>query len=596
MNDLTTAFAAFQQGKLEEAAALCREALGRTPRDPNLIHLFGLIAGRVGEDAQAERLMRTSIELQPRQADFRANLGNLLRRLGRRPEAEPHYRAAIALNPDHRAARFALGRTLAELERHREAEAEFRALLALQPRDAKTWSALAMTLRDQSRFGDAESAYCYAIESDPKHPLAFHNLGAMLVEQERAEEALDALTRAEAAGAKGFELAFNRGRALLQLYRIDEAEKAFAEAVALQPRRTDAQLNLARIRFMRRDPQFMSGLIEGLRAHPDDAALQLLLAEVLRRVGDLPNAESFLRNLLSRTNSPQVRASLAAVIYESGRLPDAEALALDAAAALPNDPIVIDTLVNILLSRTRPEEALAFIRTQRTRRPLDQSWIAYEATAARLLGHALYRELYDYERFVKTYELEAPPGWSSMAELNAALLDALTERHAFKVHPLDQSLRNGSQTARSLLTDPHPAIRAILTAFEAPIDAYRRAIGFDSAHPFTSRNQGNTRITGAWSVQLRREGFHVNHFHPQGWISSAYYVAVPEEAQNESLKSGWIKFGETRYPTPGAGPEKFVRPQAGRLVLFPSYMLHGTNPIHGSEARTSIAFDALPNR
>jgi hypothetical protein len=28
--------------------------------------------------------------------------------------------------------------------------------------------------------------------------------------------------------------------------------------------------------------------------------------------------------------------------------------------------------------------------------------------------------------------------------------------------------------------------------------------------------------------------------------------------------------------------------------LFPSYMWHGTNPIHGPQVRTTIAFDALP--
>jgi hypothetical protein len=58
--------------------------------------------------------------------------------------------------------------------------------------------------------------------------------------------------------------------------------------------------------------------------------------------------------------------------------------------------------------------------------------------------------------------------------------------------------------------------------------------------------------------------------------------------------SGWLKFGEPRYPVPNAGAEGVVQPRAGRLVLFPSYMWHGTNPIHGSEPRTSVAFDAVP--
>ena len=92
------------------------------------------------------------------------------------------------------------------------------------------------------------------------------------------------------------------------------------------------------------------------------------------------------------------------------------------------------------------------------------------------------------------------------------------------------------------------------------------------AHPLTSRNRGATQFSGAWSVQLRREGFHVNHFHPQGWISSAYYVSVPEEVSDVNTMSGWIKFGETRYPVPGAHAETFIKPRPGRLVLFPIYV------------------------
>jgi hypothetical protein len=93
---------------------------------------------------------------------------------------------------------------------------------------------------------------------------------------------------------------------------------------------------------------------------------------------------------------------------------------------------------------------------------------------------------------------------------------------------------------------------------------------------------------------MRRGGFHLNHVHPLGWLSSAYYVSVPAEVEDASARSGWIKFGEPRFPMPGATAGLFVQPKPGRLVLFPSYMWHGTNAIQGDEPRTSIAFDAVP--
>src|SRR5262249_14328375 len=186
----------------------------------------------------------------------------------------------------------------------------------------------------------------------------------------------------------------------------------------------------------------------------------------LWRAGDQQGAERHYRDLLARRGpDPEVRTALAQVLHEAGRLQEAEVEAAEAAIARPQQPNIVDTLVSILLARGRPDEALPFIEGQRSLAPNEQRWIAHQATAARLLDQPLYRELYDYSRMVRTYDLEAPPGWTSIEELNAALLRAFNARHVFVSHPLDQSLRNGSQTARNLVTDPDPTIPAVMQAF-----------------------------------------------------------------------------------------------------------------------------------
>jgi hypothetical protein len=45
---------------------------------------------------------------------------------------------------------------------------------------------------------------------------------------------------------------------------------------------------------------------------------------------------------------------------------------------------------------------------------------------------------------------------------------------------------------------------------------------------------------------------------------------------------------------PKLDPEHFVKPEPGMLVLFPSYMWHGTAPFGGKEPRLTIAFDVAP--
>jgi hypothetical protein len=83
--------------------------------------------------------------------------------------------------------------------------------------------------------------------------------------------------------------------------------------------------------------------------------------------------------------------------------------------------------------------------------------------------------------------------------------------------------------------------------------------------------------------------------HPEGWISSALYVALPDEVQNGEEQAGHIQFG---VPMSELGldlpPKRVVRPEVGTLVLFPSYMWHGTIPFTSEQARITVAFDLIP--
>jgi hypothetical protein len=72
-------------------------------------------------------------------------------------------------------------------------------------------------------------------------------------------------------------------------------------------------------------------------------------------------------------------------------------------------------------------------------------------------------------------------------------------------------------------------------------------------------------------------------------------VAVPPAVEDENARQGWIKFGEPSAPVALKQPvRRAIQPVAGRLILFPSYLWHGTIPFHDQAARTTIAFDAVP--
>jgi hypothetical protein len=215
--------------------------------------------------------------------------------------------------------------------------------------------------------------------------------------------------------------------------------------------------------------------------------------------------------------------------------------------------------------------------------------MALQATAWRMLDDPRYRELYDYDAFVWSGLLDVPRGWNDLAGYVADVAAALNALHPYREHPFNQSLRHGSQ-AINILQQEHPALRALPTALDGPIRRRLAALGAGD-DPVRSRNTGAYAFQGMWSVRLRPGGYHIDHVHPQGWLSSACYIETVEPKGHE----GWIKFGQPGIrTTPPLPPEHFVEPKRGLLVLFPSYMWHGTVPFTGSKPRLSFAFDLVP--
>ena len=593
-DELPSAAAHFRAGRLGQAETICRQILARQPNMIDTLHLLALIMRQRKDFEEAASLFRACLKMSPNRADIRANYGNLLNAKGDVTGAISEYRGALKSDPDFLPASIALVRALNKTGAHSEAQATSMQLLKKNNDCAEAWAALGAAHRGLDKDAESEAAYRKAIDVDPDYGTAHHNLGALLAQQDRHEEALEQLMVAAKKGVKGPEIAHNLASSLAGLTRFDESEALLVEATQAIPQAIELHRLLARLRFMRGDPEFDASIRTASAAAPDVLGLRVAHAQLLRAATEFDKAFAVLEDLDDATSGDKaVQSELAAIHQETGRYEEALACARAVAAESKEFGDHTDLLIDALMSLGRADEAMPHIELARSTVPLNQFYVAMEATAARLLGDPRYEQFYDYERFIQMYALEAPAGWSSFEDLRHDLNTVLVERHKFQSQPLDQTLRKGTQTPRSLLRDPHPVIVAFLQALLAPIELYRRHIGDDSGHPMTVRNQGDLKMTGCWSVRLGREGYHVNHVHPEGWVSSAYYAEVPAEVSDTERKSGWIKFGEPRFPVPGATAEKYVQPEAGSLVLFPSYMWHGTTPIIGDEPRMTVAFDAI---
>ena len=130
---------------------------------------------------------------------------------------------------------------------------------------------------------------------------------------------------------------------------------------------------------------------------------------------------------------------------------------------------------------------------------------------------------------------KATSGWS-VYDLDAAAAGARRTRRARSTRPSPSRSNNRCAaaprpTGRFLADrarDPGAARRAARRGGRAP---HRPAAAARSAAIRRSARAATrpVRFSGSWSVRLPGAGHHANHIHPAGWLSSAFYVALPDD-------------------------------------------------------------------
>lgn len=174
------------------------------------------------------------------------------------------------------------------------------------------------------------------------------------------------------------------------------------------------------------------------------------------------------------------------------------------------------------------------------------------------------------------------------------LQNYLEKLHLRLCPPVSQSVRNGTQTRGNLFPATNNSLKALEKFFKCQIAEFIRA---NSSYLNVAYNvdisENTIEFSGSWSVLNKSNGFHVPHYHSKGLVSGVFYVDVPQEL-SEIDNAGHLYLGRVDK-TPFYQVEQFatVKPENGKLVLFPSHMWHGTFPTKQNGNRLTIAFDAI---
>ena len=601
---LQRAHQALQGGQPQVARQLCQSVLNAKPHQPDAMHLLGLALKAMGDREAALQALQDSLASRPHQPQLLNNLGNLLSDMGRTPEALAAYQQALAQEPRFLDAWINFGLTAMGAGQSAEAVRALRQATTVNPNSPKAWMSLGSAYRKTEQLDEAIAAFRKSLALAPNNGRCWLNLGVSLRLNGEPDAALECLAKAEQMGMSGPELVDGRASVLLDQGQTQDSISLYRQITRASPTYAAAHTALAKLVWEQKlaeDPT--TSVRAALRDHPQNVALWQALFGVL-----LP-MERWEETLATVQDARSAMGDLPFLDYVEAMALDASGEAARAAhlfektiAALPSDENARASYARHLLRTRKPDAAAQQAEAVARINPDSQFAWAYLGTAWRMLDDPREDWLHDYDRLVMPLDLEVPDGVPDAASFAAMIEAALLPLHRSAQHPLDQSLRGGTQTEGSLFVRKDPMIQTVKRQIEKAIGEYVRRLPDDATHPLLRRKSERVRFTGSWSVRLRGGGgggggHHVNHLHSMGWISSAFYVQLPAcmDADAQASTAGWIQFGE---PPVELGlelpPRRVVRPKVGQLVLFPSYTWHGTVPFEDDDTRTTIAFDAVP--
>lgn len=582
--EFARAEAAFRAGNFDKARTGLRHVLEQTGDHPMVLHLLALTEQGADRPEYAQKAFERALLQSPNDPQINNNFANFLDTYGAPEAALERYGRALAANPGFVDALLNRASTLNRLGRLGEAQADLDRLLALDPKNIRALTTRGAIRRSAGELILAASDFQKAIDISATDLAAWH--GHALVAADRGDEG-EAVSRFKMAlklAPGNSDLVIGLAEAL-EAMGSDDGLQLLATAVERNPTWIAGQDSLARMRSEAGENAFARDYESAVAKHPKDFTLHMAHWRCLARGSRHAEALAAIgRSPSSWRNREEFRLFEAVMASEAGDLDRADRAFL----RLGNSVQSMLAKGRHELRRKRPVQAAALLEPiARMDLRLVAAW-AHLGLAWRMIEDPRHEWLYGIQGYYREQSLSIDDAGMTM------LATLLRQLHKARAHPLGQSMRGGTQTRGRLLNRTEPEIVNMKHHLAAAIKVYLNSLPpLDTTHPLLNFRNRNFSFFGSWSVRLTNAGFHIDHVHPEGVISSACYIAVPEKA-NDSRQEGWLTLGGSPIELDlGLEPMAFIKPKPGHLILFPSYLYHATRPFLTGE-RMSIAFDAIP--
>ena len=323
-NKLRAAFGRFQAQDFAGAERLCREVLRDAPRNPDALHLLGVVRLSAGNASEAVSLIDQALEGNPRDAAMLENLGVAQLALRNYATAESRFRDALMLGASHGQLYMRLGIALASQGKLVHAVTLLREAVARSPSEPDVHLNLGNTLAERGEVDEARACYDKVLALQPNHPAAHFNLGNLHRYAGRLEEAAASFKRTLTITPGDPDIHNNLGLVCEQQGQLDEAAACYRQALALKIGHVPALNNLGNVlRAQGRIDDAIACYEQVLAAAPDHLDALINLSVTRLQQGRQAEAQALCESVLRLDpRNFEAHCNLGSLLKQQGKLPE----------------------------------------------------------------------------------------------------------------------------------------------------------------------------------------------------------------------------------------------------------------------------------
>lgn len=350
-----------REKKLDQAQARLQQATVQYPDNASArLLLASLMEQRGASIEDLRRVIGEAIKLAPKDAAARVQLIEANLRRKQVKEALAAAQIAEAALPDDLEVLDALGRTQALAGDTQQALSTFQRVVNLESNVARPHTRLAALYREIGNVTAAAASLRRAIEVDPSQAQARADLVNLLVTGKKADVALKIAHEIQQRSPESEVGYLLEGALKVRTNDRPGAVVALRNGAAQAAKKAEITRQLYReLLFQKRDREAESLGVDWVEKHPDDAGMFFELGATALSRNDLDRSEKYLRRSVAlRSDHPVALNNLAYILLTKGK-PGALPLITRANELLPDQPAIMDTLAQVLISERQYEEGLA---------------------------------------------------------------------------------------------------------------------------------------------------------------------------------------------------------------------------------------------